>query len=361
MSSQPHVANNEAHSQSKVSAPSVQADRRSSLDMPMMPPSTSTVAPSSISAQSPSRAQNSTSPSTPDVNSAKATKFRQNFTPAVVAELGGWLDSNWDNPYPSHEIKLMLAKKTGLRIKQVNDWFINARRRKILNYETRVRYFNGLELSPSRSSATTTSNSNNSTVPAPTAITTVVNAPTTVFTMASVPTASIADAPISSPAVVTTSPTINATPPPTTTTTTTVTSTPITTTMSSTLPSATSTTISMAPQVFLGPGNIGGLPFQAPMIITPAPFQLHQQTSLSQQLQHHQAQQHLLQQQQQQHHQQQQHQLQQQQHYQQQLLQQQFQQEQQILQKRQQEQHQLSLTQDLEKGPTSANNETPTA
>ena len=62
----------------------------------------------------------------------KTSKIRANFAPEVLDELCGWLSNNIDNPYPAQEVKESLAKKTGLKIKQVNDWFINARRRRIV-------------------------------------------------------------------------------------------------------------------------------------------------------------------------------------------------------------------------------------
>lgn len=48
---------------------------------------------------------------------------------AAVGALKQWLAEQLDKPYPSREEKAELSKKTGLSVAQVNNWFINARRR----------------------------------------------------------------------------------------------------------------------------------------------------------------------------------------------------------------------------------------
>lgn len=58
-------------------------------------------------------------------------KRRPNFPKSVVASLESWLHSHQNNPYPSTAEKLELCQELNLSLKQVNDWFINARRRKI--------------------------------------------------------------------------------------------------------------------------------------------------------------------------------------------------------------------------------------
>ncbi|KAI8833357.1 homeobox KN domain-containing protein, partial [Chytridium lagenaria] len=55
---------------------------------------------------------------------------RLNYTPEVRAILIAWLNLNRDHPYPSEIHKSALAQRTGLTMQQVNNWFINARRRK---------------------------------------------------------------------------------------------------------------------------------------------------------------------------------------------------------------------------------------
>ncbi|KAJ3118803.1 hypothetical protein HDU96_008527 [Phlyctochytrium bullatum] len=61
--------------------------------------------------------------------SSSKTKSRPNHRPDVTASLFSWLMENQGNPYPSEEVKKSLAAATGLRMNQINDWFINARRR----------------------------------------------------------------------------------------------------------------------------------------------------------------------------------------------------------------------------------------
>ncbi|KAJ3417394.1 hypothetical protein HDV05_004859 [Chytridiales sp. JEL 0842] len=58
-------------------------------------------------------------------------KHRPNFSANVVAMLAEWFEENKNDPYPTQAVKEAFAIKTGLTLKQVNDWFINARRRKI--------------------------------------------------------------------------------------------------------------------------------------------------------------------------------------------------------------------------------------
>ncbi|KAI8843889.1 homeobox KN domain-containing protein [Chytriomyces cf. hyalinus JEL632] len=59
-------------------------------------------------------------------------KSRANFNQAVLETLTGWLEMHKDDPYPSIEQKKMLADQCGLNMKQVNNWFINARRRRLV-------------------------------------------------------------------------------------------------------------------------------------------------------------------------------------------------------------------------------------
>lgn len=54
---------------------------------------------------------------------------RTNYPKKVSKILRGWLVANMVNPYPSEAEKTALAKKTGLDQTQINNWFINARRR----------------------------------------------------------------------------------------------------------------------------------------------------------------------------------------------------------------------------------------
>lgn len=58
---------------------------------------------------------------------------RANYPKKVSRILKNWLKENMNNPYPSESEKIMLMEFTGLDATQINNWFINARRR-ILPY-----------------------------------------------------------------------------------------------------------------------------------------------------------------------------------------------------------------------------------
>jgi hypothetical protein len=45
-----------------------------------------------------------------------------------------WLEQNLDNPYPTQDMKFLLSSQTGMTIKQLDNWFINARRRVVPRY-----------------------------------------------------------------------------------------------------------------------------------------------------------------------------------------------------------------------------------
>ncbi|CAI4223576.1 unnamed protein product [Auanema sp. JU1783] len=51
------------------------------------------------------------------------------FSKEAITKFRAWLFQNLTHPYPSEEQKKQLASETGLTILQVNNWFINARRR----------------------------------------------------------------------------------------------------------------------------------------------------------------------------------------------------------------------------------------
>ncbi|KAL9654341.1 hypothetical protein ABK040_010370 [Willaertia magna] len=54
---------------------------------------------------------------------------RGNLPKQAVDHLQDWLFENFNHPYPSDKEKEILAGKTNLNLSQVNNWFINARRR----------------------------------------------------------------------------------------------------------------------------------------------------------------------------------------------------------------------------------------
>lgn len=58
-------------------------------------------------------------------------KRRGNLPKAVVMKLYQWLERNRYCAYPSEATKIEMARTMGITVKQVSNWFINARRRKL--------------------------------------------------------------------------------------------------------------------------------------------------------------------------------------------------------------------------------------
>ncbi|PVD26639.1 hypothetical protein C0Q70_14317 [Pomacea canaliculata] len=64
-----------------------------------------------------------------DDRGSKRNKKRGIFPKVATNIMRAWLFQHLSHPYPSEEQKKQLAQDTGLTILQVNNWFINARRR----------------------------------------------------------------------------------------------------------------------------------------------------------------------------------------------------------------------------------------
>ncbi|KAI9795341.1 MAG: hypothetical protein M1833_007253 [Piccolia ochrophora] len=56
-------------------------------------------------------------------------KRRGNLPRPVTEFLRGWYFEHIDNPYPTEDEKQIFMHHTGLNLTQINNWFINARRR----------------------------------------------------------------------------------------------------------------------------------------------------------------------------------------------------------------------------------------
>jgi hypothetical protein len=54
-------------------------------------------------------------------------KKKEKLPDSAVDTLNTWLQENFANPYPTTSQKLALVQSTGLEMKQINQWFINAR------------------------------------------------------------------------------------------------------------------------------------------------------------------------------------------------------------------------------------------
>ena len=66
-----------------------------------------------------------------DRSGPEKAKRRPNFPKSATERLESWLIAHSSNPYPTTEEKNNLCELLGLTMKQLNDWFINARRRKL--------------------------------------------------------------------------------------------------------------------------------------------------------------------------------------------------------------------------------------
>ncbi|KAI0222404.1 Homeobox protein pknox2 [Massospora cicadina] len=62
-------------------------------------------------------------------DSLAITNKKTKHDPAVIEILKRWLFSHIENPYPTQQEKESLYEATNLTPNQLNDWFVNARRR----------------------------------------------------------------------------------------------------------------------------------------------------------------------------------------------------------------------------------------
>ncbi|KAJ5509451.1 hypothetical protein N7527_011594 [Penicillium freii] len=69
----------------------------------------------------------------------KTKRRRGNLPKPVTDILRDWLHEHLDHPYPSEEEKQMFMTRTGLSLSQVNNWFINARRRQLPTLRDQMR------------------------------------------------------------------------------------------------------------------------------------------------------------------------------------------------------------------------------
>lgn len=56
-----------------------------------------------------------------------------------------WFNEHIENPYPSKEEKVMLASKTNLTLRQINNWFVNQRGRKGRANKSKKKFINQIK------------------------------------------------------------------------------------------------------------------------------------------------------------------------------------------------------------------------
>lgn len=67
--------------------------------------------------------------SSPESKSPEPHSPKQTLSPDRRAILMKWVHSHWDAPYPTFVQKQTLAAEVGLRLEQLQSWFINFRTR----------------------------------------------------------------------------------------------------------------------------------------------------------------------------------------------------------------------------------------
>jgi hypothetical protein len=63
-------------------------------------------------------------------SSEQSIAKRARLTEIQSGILQTWFDSRITSPYPTNQEKLDLGKQTGLSVKQIENWFVNTRKRK---------------------------------------------------------------------------------------------------------------------------------------------------------------------------------------------------------------------------------------
>jgi hypothetical protein len=89
--------------------------------------------PPSSPAYSPTRYSPSSSSSS---NGQNVKKSRMNFSKSITKILKDWIYANVSHPFPNDIEKAELSTATGLSIEQINNWFINGRRRLLVVKKT---------------------------------------------------------------------------------------------------------------------------------------------------------------------------------------------------------------------------------
>lgn len=77
-----------------------------------------------------------------EISEPKQPKKRKNLPQEATAILLDWLEKNIDHPYPSENEKEGLRIQSRLTIGQINNWFTNARSRKLKQLKAKRRKIN---------------------------------------------------------------------------------------------------------------------------------------------------------------------------------------------------------------------------
>ena len=77
--------------------------------------------------QTPAEDEESVNTSSPEcsISSYRSERRKQRRNPSVLVQ---WIEEHPFNPYPTKQEKQQLAVMSGMTLRQLNDWFANARR-----------------------------------------------------------------------------------------------------------------------------------------------------------------------------------------------------------------------------------------